>query len=166
MRDDHPVVAQGLAEPDPHRVIDELVERRDIPPALDVGLPGAERAVAQRAAVRAVVVDLEVPRAVATDHDVGGGEQVLAELVGALRIEARDQLLGRGGAGHDVLALLPTRAPNSRSITRGAGSLPPENIQANPRATALRPSALAAFGGGRPRRVDTTRFSLLATASS
>ena len=55
----------------------ELVELIAVPPAVHVRLAEAERAVGEHALEHALVVDLDVPRPVAVDADVGGLGQLL-----------------------------------------------------------------------------------------
>src|SRR5213078_1699279 len=99
---------------------------------------GAERAVAQQARPHALVVDLDVPRPRPADLDVGLGEQVAEQILGAPGIEAGQELPGSGGDhGH-----APVR--RTRSRRRRAGSGVPENIQAKPRAIAAEPTPLPA----------------------
>ena len=145
MRDQHPALAHGLAEPRPQDAIDRLVERRRVPPALDVRLADAERAVAEHAAVEPIVVDLDVPGPITADGDARGGEEVAAQLRGVPRIEPTTTVCER--CWWRTWAHLPGRGDSERrrSRSRGAGSRAPENIHAKVRATARRPT-------GRPRR--------------
>src|SRR5699024_10325674 len=59
-------------EPGALNVGEELVELVGVPPAVHVGLAGAERAFGQNALVQTIVVHLNVPGSIAADLHVGG----------------------------------------------------------------------------------------------
>jgi hypothetical protein len=54
---------------------EELVEARDIPPAIHVGLAGTEASMRQHASIEALVVHADIPRIAAIDLDVCGQQQ-------------------------------------------------------------------------------------------
>ena len=56
---------------------EERLELLAIPPAVDVALPEAERAVREHATAETFVVDLRVPRRVSVEPETRGREEVL-----------------------------------------------------------------------------------------
>ena len=57
--------------------VEERLDLLAIPPAVDVALPEAERAVGEHAAAETLVVDLRVPRRVSIEPETRGREEVL-----------------------------------------------------------------------------------------
>ncbi len=108
LRHQHPALAQGRRQVGAHDLVDHLVQRVAVPPAIDEALAHAQRAVAQHALEQAIVGDLDVPGGVAADRDAGAGQR-FGDHVGRAALVHRGHQSARAG-DHDALRLAARRS--------------------------------------------------------